>query len=95
MQQDHAPPIDLRARPAMVRKHRDRGKAVESEADRRWARQRIGYVMQGSVPGKLPISVEDAVLLGRWGRRSRISLDQASKTGQQPRECWNSSESKT
>jgi ABC-type Mn2+/Zn2+ transport system ATPase subunit len=44
------------------------GKAVESEADRRWARQRIGYVMQGSVPGKLPISVEDAVLLGRWGK---------------------------
>jgi ABC-type Mn2+/Zn2+ transport system ATPase subunit len=44
------------------------GRAIESEADRRWARQRIGYVMQGSVPGRLPISVEDAVLLGRWGK---------------------------
>ncbi len=43
------------------------GRPIASEADRRWIRQRIGYVPQGSVPGKLPITVEDAVLLGRWG----------------------------
>jgi len=44
------------------------GRRIESEADRRWLRQRIGYVPQGSIPGKLPITVQDAVLLGRWGK---------------------------
>lgn len=44
------------------------GRQIVSEIDRRWVRQRIGYVAQGSAPGRLPITVEDAVLLGRWGR---------------------------
>jgi len=44
------------------------GKQIQTEADRRWIRQRVGYVPQGSVPGKLPITVFDAVLLGRWGK---------------------------
>jgi ABC-type Mn2+/Zn2+ transport system ATPase subunit len=44
------------------------GRPILSEADRRWIRQRVGYVPQGTMPGKLPISVHDAVLLGRWGK---------------------------
>lgn len=44
------------------------GRPILSESDRRWIRQRVGYVPQGIAPGKLPISVSDAVLLGRWGK---------------------------
>lgn len=44
------------------------GSPLESERARRWARRQVGYVAQELAPGALPISVFDAVLLGRWGR---------------------------
>ncbi|QTH45485.1 ABC transporter ATP-binding protein [Cohnella sp. LGH] len=43
------------------------GRQIRSSRDKRWARSQIGYVPQMQEIGKLPISVEDAVLLGRWG----------------------------
>jgi ABC-type Mn2+/Zn2+ transport system ATPase subunit len=44
------------------------GHQLASEKECRWARGQIGYVPQLSVPGKLPITVHDAVLTGRWGK---------------------------
>lgn len=44
------------------------GSPLDSERARRWARRQVGYVAQELAPGALPISVFDAVLLGRWGR---------------------------
>ena len=43
------------------------GRALKTEEDRLWARRQIGYVPQQSLPGQLPVSVQDAVLMGRWG----------------------------
>lgn len=43
------------------------GRLVKNETDRAWVRRQIGYVPQLSVSGKLPISVHDATLMGRWG----------------------------
>lgn len=44
------------------------GELLKDERSRRQARLRTGYVAQEQVPGTLPISVFDAVLMGRWGR---------------------------
>lgn len=44
------------------------GRPLKSQRDRHWARRQIGYVPQEQVAGDLPITVYDAVLLGRWGR---------------------------
>jgi len=44
------------------------GHELSSEKERRWVRRQIGYVPQQTLPGKLPISVHDAVLMGRWGK---------------------------
>ncbi|HYH04749.1 MAG TPA: ATP-binding cassette domain-containing protein [Bacillota bacterium] len=43
------------------------GRTLASEPDRSWARKQIGYVPQLAISGKLPISVHDAALMGRWG----------------------------
>ncbi len=43
------------------------GRDMESSQDRAWVRRQIGYVPQQTIPGKLPVSVGDAVLMGRWG----------------------------
>jgi ABC-type Mn2+/Zn2+ transport system ATPase subunit len=44
------------------------GRDLKSMQDRAWVRRQIGYVPQQTVPGKLPVSVYDAVLMGRWGK---------------------------
>lgn len=44
------------------------GHELTNEKERRWTRCRLGYVPQQTPPGKLPISVHDAVLMGRWGK---------------------------
>lgn len=41
---------------------------LKSRQDRVWVRRQIGYVPQQTIPGKLPVSVYDAVLMGRWGQ---------------------------
>lgn len=45
-------------------------------------RRSIGYVPQQSIPGRLPLTVRDAVMMGRWGssyaglrRPTRVDLD--------------------
>jgi ABC-type cobalamin/Fe3+-siderophores transport system ATPase subunit len=43
------------------------GRPLATEKDRIWARRQAGYVPQKSQPGRLPVSVGDAVLMGRWG----------------------------
>ncbi len=43
------------------------GKDVTKGKDKQWLRTKIGYVPQKQNYGKFPISVFDAVLLGRWG----------------------------
>jgi ABC-type Mn2+/Zn2+ transport system ATPase subunit len=43
------------------------GRPLATEKDRFWARRQVGYVPQQSLPGRLPVSVRDAVLMGRWG----------------------------
>ncbi|TBL81110.1 metal ABC transporter ATP-binding protein [Paenibacillus thalictri] len=43
------------------------GRPIERTGDRRWARSQIGYVPQTHGQGRFPISVAEAVLLGRWG----------------------------
>ncbi len=48
------------------------GRELRSDADRAWARLRIGYVPQIQSPTALPITVADSVLLGRWGRSFRF-----------------------
>lgn len=40
---------------------------MERKSDQRWARSQIGYVPQTQGQGQFPISVFEAVLLGRWG----------------------------
>ncbi|MCC5909127.1 MAG: ATP-binding cassette domain-containing protein [Clostridiaceae bacterium] len=40
---------------------------VTKGKDKQWLRSQIGYVPQKQSMGKFPISVFDAVLLGRWG----------------------------
>lgn len=44
------------------------GEPLRDERSRRRARLRIGYVPQEQAPGALPMTVWDAVLMGRWGR---------------------------
>ncbi len=44
------------------------GKAIVSASDRVFARENIAYVPQERVTGKLPITVFDAVLLGRYAK---------------------------
>ena len=43
------------------------GRGLNSAGGRIWARRQIGYVPQARSDGRLPIQVQDAVLLGRWG----------------------------
>jgi ABC-type Mn2+/Zn2+ transport system ATPase subunit len=43
------------------------GRRIDSPSARQWVRRQIGYVPQARSDGRLPIQVEDAVLLGRWG----------------------------
>lgn len=43
------------------------GRELDTVGTRIWARQQIGYVPQAGSDGRLPIQVQDAVLLGRWG----------------------------
>lgn len=47
---------------------RFQGKVLAGSRQRRWARRQMGYVPQEQAHGTLPITVFDAVLLGRWGR---------------------------
>ncbi|WP_438496951.1 ATP-binding cassette domain-containing protein [Paenibacillus sp. IHBB 3054] len=44
------------------------GRQVLSSRDKQWVRSQIGYVPQTQGAGKFPISAEDSVLLGRWGK---------------------------
>lgn len=44
------------------------GRSLDKNKDRRWVRRQIGYVPQQSSPGRLPVSVFDAVMMGRWGK---------------------------
>jgi ABC-type Mn2+/Zn2+ transport system ATPase subunit len=44
------------------------GRPVATEKDRGWVRRQLAYVPQQSLRGKLPVSVADAVLMGRWGQ---------------------------
>ncbi|NLA57879.1 MAG: metal ABC transporter ATP-binding protein [Firmicutes bacterium] len=43
------------------------GRKIDSPKARQWVRRQIGYVPQARSDGRLPIQVQDAVLLGRWG----------------------------
>jgi ABC-type Mn2+/Zn2+ transport system ATPase subunit len=44
------------------------GRMLDSPRVRRLMRCQIGYVPQLHTPGKMPVSVHDAVLMGRWGK---------------------------
>ncbi|MFZ5595822.1 MAG: metal ABC transporter ATP-binding protein [Bacillota bacterium] len=44
------------------------GRTVKGPEDGAWVRSRVGYVPQSQGKGRLPISVFDAVMLGRWGK---------------------------
>lgn len=44
------------------------GHQLASDRERRLTREKIGYVPQQNIPGKLPITVHDTVLMGRWGK---------------------------
>jgi ABC-type Mn2+/Zn2+ transport system ATPase subunit len=44
------------------------GRPIGTEKDRSWVRRQLAYVPQQSLRGKLPVSVADAVLMGRWGK---------------------------
>ncbi|TCL68584.1 manganese/zinc/iron transport system ATP- binding protein [Hydrogenispora ethanolica] len=44
------------------------GRRLAAERDRAWVRRQVGYVPQQLFPGRLPVSVLDAVLMGRWGK---------------------------
>ncbi len=44
------------------------GRELNTGPDRAWVRREIGYVPQQTLPGKLPVLVHDAVLMGRWGK---------------------------
>lgn len=41
---------------------------IKTKDDQEWVRSQVGYVPQRQEQGKFPISVFDAVLLGRWGK---------------------------
>jgi ABC-type Mn2+/Zn2+ transport system ATPase subunit len=43
------------------------GREIMNEKERSWVRRQLAYVPQQSIRGKLPVSVLDAVLMGRWG----------------------------
>lgn len=43
------------------------GRRMDTRHARQWVRRQIGYVPQAGSDGRLPIPVQDAVLLGRWG----------------------------
>jgi ABC-type Mn2+/Zn2+ transport system ATPase subunit len=53
--------------PPMAGEVKVMGRTLKTEEDRLWVRRQIGYVPQQSQPGQLPVSVQDAVLMGRWG----------------------------
>jgi ABC-type Mn2+/Zn2+ transport system ATPase subunit len=59
--------------PKMQGEIRILGRDLKSRQDRAWVRRQIGYVPQQSIPGKLPVSVFDAVLMGRWGKSFRFA----------------------
>jgi ABC-type Mn2+/Zn2+ transport system ATPase subunit len=44
------------------------GRQIRSKEDQAWIRSQVGYVPQRQEKGRFPISVFDAVLLGRWGK---------------------------
>lgn len=44
------------------------GREIAGKENRSWVRAQIGYVPQRQEKGRFPISVFDAVLLGRWGK---------------------------
>jgi ABC-type Mn2+/Zn2+ transport system ATPase subunit len=44
------------------------GRSIGTEKDRIWVRRQLAYVPQQSLRGRLPVSVADAVLMGRWGK---------------------------
>jgi ABC-type Mn2+/Zn2+ transport system ATPase subunit len=44
------------------------GRTVRTQEDGAWVRSQAGYVPQSQGQGKLPISVFEAVMLGRWGK---------------------------
>lgn len=44
------------------------GRTIKTPEDRAWVRSQVGYVPQSQGKGRLPISVFDAVMLGRWGK---------------------------
>lgn len=44
------------------------GQPIKTNRDRLWVKREIAYLAQVQAPGKLPITVFDSVLLGRWGR---------------------------
>ncbi len=44
------------------------GRTIKTPEDGNWVRSQAGYVPQNRDGGRLPISVFDAVMLGRWGK---------------------------
>lgn len=54
--------------PKMQGQIRILGRDLKSMQDRAWVRRQVGYVPQQTIPGKLPVSVYDAILMGRWGK---------------------------
>lgn len=44
------------------------GRPIHDSRQKRWARRQIGYAMQEQTPSSFPLTVFDAVLLGRLGR---------------------------
>lgn len=43
-------------------------RTIKTREDGAWVRSQVGYVPQSQGKGMLPISVFDAVMLGRWGK---------------------------
>lgn len=56
---------------------------ITKKADKTWLRSQIGYVPQVHGKGNFPISVFDAVLLGRWG----MSFSYFKRPSQKDREA--------
>ncbi|MFZ5634081.1 MAG: metal ABC transporter ATP-binding protein [Bacillota bacterium] len=54
--------------PDLVGAIRVLGRPIKTPEDGAWVRSQVGYVPQGQGKGRLPISVFDAVMLGRWGK---------------------------
>lgn len=44
------------------------GRTIRTQEDGAWVRSQVGYVPQSQGKGRLPISVFEAVMLGRWGK---------------------------